>query len=269
MPVDPTLGNALKVEATEETLVEHILKGGPVMAPILLMGALALLVVLWKWLSLSRVRVPGRRRMTALLEAVGRMDRDAAKREAAAMRGPVGRMLADGVAHLDDGRELVEEVMYESMLASRLKLQRMLPFVAICAASAPLLGLLGTVTGIIKTFTMITLFGSSDVGQLSSGISEALITTEYGLIVAIPSLILHAWLSRKAKAIGGAMEQAALAVVNRMKQVPIATPELIGEPGAGADAGHVRAQVTTILRELLIPLSGPEPVNGAAGARPR
>jgi biopolymer transport protein ExbB len=88
--------------------------------------------------------------------------------------------------------------------------------VAISAASAPLLGLLGTVTGIMNTFKLITVFGTGDVKTLSSGISEALITTEYGLIVAIPSLLLHAYLSRKARSIGDEMEKNALALMNEI-----------------------------------------------------
>jgi biopolymer transport protein ExbB len=127
-------------------------------------------------------------------------------------------MLAAGVEHMGEPAELVEEVMYEHGMSARLKLQRFLPFVAICASSAPLLGLLGTVTGIMNTFKLITVFGTGDVKTLSSGISEALITTEYGLIVAIPSLLLHAFLSRKAKAIGDDMDKAAIAFLNELKR---------------------------------------------------
>jgi Mg/Co/Ni transporter MgtE len=106
------------------------------------------------------------------------------------------------------------------MLSTRLKLQRFLPFVAISAAAAPLLGLLGTVTGIINTFRLITVFGSGDVKTLSGGISEALITTKFGLIVAIPSLLLHAFLSRKARGIINQMEKAAVALVNQVGKTP-------------------------------------------------
>jgi CBS domain-containing protein len=127
-------------------------------------------------------------------------------------------MLAAGVQHIREPRELIEEVMYEKVLATRLKLERFLPFIAITAASAPLLGLLGTVTGIINTFKLITVFGSGDVKTLSGGISEALITTEFGLIVAIPSLLLHAFLSRKARGIVNQMEKAAVAFVNQVSK---------------------------------------------------
>jgi hypothetical protein len=75
------------------------------------------------------------------------------------------------------------------------------------------------VTGIINTFKLITVFGSGDVKTLSGGISEALITTEFGLIVAIPSLLLHAFLSRKARRIVDGMEKAAVSMLNRIPSV--------------------------------------------------
>ncbi|MEY4673903.1 MAG: Biopolymer transport protein ExbB [Planctomycetota bacterium] len=215
---DPTQGNAQKIDDTQETLVEHILKGGAVMWPILAMAAAALLVALGKWLGLAMTPRVVQRQLDALLKAVASGDRAAATARAGDMRGPVGRMLTAGVEHMGEPAELVEEVMYEHGMAARLKLQRFLPFIAICASSAPLLGLLGTVTGIMNTFKLITVFGTGDVKTLSSGISEALITTEYGLIVAIPSLLLHAFLARKAKGIGDDMDKAAIAFLNELKR---------------------------------------------------
>jgi biopolymer transport protein ExbB len=225
LPLDATLGNAHKVAAIEETLVEHIERGGPVMVPILAIAGLALLVALLKWLGLSRVRSPKPKDVTALLDAVARRDKHAAQRIAAALPGPGGRMLAAGVDHLEEPRELIEEVMYETVLATRLKLNRWLPFVAITASSAPLLGLLGTVTGIMNTFTLMTVFGTGDVKTLSSGISEALITTEFGLYVAIPALLLHAFLSRKARAVIDRMEKAGVAFVNQVGKTPFRQPQ--------------------------------------------
>ncbi|MEM1297165.1 MAG: MotA/TolQ/ExbB proton channel family protein, partial [Verrucomicrobiota bacterium] len=85
------------------------------------------------------------------------------------------------------------------------------------SATAPLLGLLGTVTGMIHTFKLINVFGTGDARSLASGISEALVTTEFGLIVAIPALILHAVLFRKIKGITGSIEMASLAFMNGLK----------------------------------------------------
>lgn len=219
-PLDPTLGNAHKIEATQETLWEHVNKGGPVMLPIFVLAGAALLVALYKWLSLSLVRSPSRKQLAALLQAVAKSDRAGAVQAAQAMKGPGGKMLQAGVEHLEEPRQLIEEVLYETVLTTRLRLQRFLPFVAITASSAPLLGLLGTVTGIMNTFTLMTVFGTGDVKTLSSGISEALITTEYGLYVAIPSVLLYAFLSRKARGILDRMDKAAVAFLNQVGKTP-------------------------------------------------
>ena len=176
------------------------------------------------------------------------------------VRGPLGRMLTTGVEHLEETQELIEEVMYEKVLTTRLRLQSMLPFIAICAASAPLLGLLGTVTGIINTFKLITVFGSGDVKSLSGGISEALITTKFGLIVAIPSLLLHAFLSRKAKGITDQMEKAAVAFINQVMRTRnshrgegarLSSEYELPVASAAPDRELVRAQVAEILQEFV------------------
>ena len=217
-PMDPTLGNAHKIAAIEETWVQHVLKGGPVMWPIFGLAGAALLVVLLKWLSMAFIRRPSRKLVANLLEAVKGGKREEAVEEAGAISGPAGAMLQAGAEHLGEPRELVEEVMFEKMLSTKLRLNGWLPFVAICATSAPLLGLLGTVTGIMNTFSLMTVFGTGDPKTLSSGISEALITTEYGLIVAIPSLLLHAFLSRRARRVLDEMEQAAIAFLNQLRK---------------------------------------------------
>ncbi len=255
-PLDATLGDARKIEATQETLLEHVRKGGPVMIPIFAMAGIALLIAVLKWFGLTALPVPSRKRLEALYGAVESGDEEQVEGALARLRGPYGRMLRTGVEHLAEPRELIEESMYESVLSWRMKVQRWLPFIAICAASAPLLGLLGTVTGIINTFKMITLFGSGDVKSLSGGISEALITTKFGLIVAIPSLLLHSFLARKAKRFIDGMEAAAVAFVNRAargRNEAAAGPAAVGAPAAG-DEKQLRAQVSAILNDLLGPL---------------
>jgi biopolymer transport protein ExbB len=224
MPFDPSLGNARKIEATQETLQEHIAKGGPVMVPILVMAAAALIVALWRWMVIARVRQPSEKKIDALLEAVRSKDFKAAEEQAASLNGPTGEMLQAGVKHVHEPRELVEEVMYERMLETKLRLQAYLPFVALASAAAPLMGLLGTVTGMINTFKLITVFGSGDAKTLSSGISEALVTTEFGLIVAIPSLLLYAFLSRKARRLVDGMEKTAVSLLNRISTTPAPAP---------------------------------------------
>ena len=186
-------------------------------------------------------------------------DTDGAAKHAEKMTGPVGEMIRAGVEHLEEPRELVEEVMYESVLKARLKLNSLLPFIAICASSAPLLGLLGTVTGIINTFKLLTVFGSGDVSNLSGGISEALITTKFGLIVAIPSLLIHAFLSRKARGVMARMESSAVAFANAVSQSPFEREHFQGGMGSAPpapvapDTGVVRDQVRDVLTDMLTP----------------
>lgn len=238
-PFDPTLGNAHKVEATEETLFEHIEKAGPVGVPIIVMAALALVVALGKWTMFLFVRRPSKRAQRQLIDAMSRHDVDAASKAAGKVGGPTGRMLLAGFENREHAPQLVEEIMFEHVMETRTRLSRWLPFIAICAASAPLLGLLGTVTGIIETFKMITIFGSGDVKSLSGGISAALITTEFGLVVAIPSLILHAWLSRKAKGFVDGMERAAVGFMNQLGKTPFFKDESTqSESSNGSTSGY-------------------------------
>lgn len=215
-PLDVTLGNAQKVASIDESWWEHVQKGGVIMIPMAILAGLALLVVLLKWLGMMFVRRPSKRQVQQLVDYVEGSDYASAAEFAESLPGPGGRMLEAGAKHLGEPRELIEEVMYEKMLTAKLKLNSWLPFVAICATSAPLLGLLGTVTGIMSTFALMTEFGAGDPKVLSSGISEALITTEHGLIIAIPSLLLHAFLSRKAKGIVDGMEKMALQFMNHV-----------------------------------------------------
>jgi biopolymer transport protein ExbB len=217
MPFDASLGNAHKVEETKETVVEHFLAGGTVMWPILAIAVLAALVMLGKWIQLVCVRMPGRLALTNLLDAIRRGENKDAQTIAAGLsRGYVGDMLRAGAAMLGGEKDLAEEAMFEKLLDTRHRLQRLLPFIAVTAACAPLLGLLGTVTGIITTFKMMTIFGSGDIKMLSSGISEALITTEYGLYVAIPAVLAHSFLGRKSKSITDRMEQMAISVMGEI-----------------------------------------------------
>ena len=259
LPFDPSLGNARVIETLDETVTEHILRGGPVVWPILGLAAAALLAAIGKWISLSLVPSPSRKRIDALLQCVEEGRLDAAKEAAAGIRGPTGEMLAAGVALIGKPVELLEEVMYERVLVTRLKVQRLLPFIAISAAAAPLLGLLGTVTGIISTFKLITVFGTGDVKTLSGGISEALITTELGLIAAIPALLVHAYLSRKAKGITDRMEQSALSLVNGVA-IGQPDPRDAGSDQARTDAssgGGRDASAAESARDALVELLGP------------
>ncbi len=219
IPFDASLGNAKKVEETKETLKQHFLAGGPVMWPMLVLLGFAVLVVVLKWLSLAFTWMPGSKKLAELLTAVAEKDQARAVALASKLSGPAGRMLKAGCERLDQPKELIEEAMFEKMLLSRSQLNRFIPFIGVAAACAPLLGLLGTVTGIITTFKLMTIFGSGDVKVLSSGISEALITTEFGLYIAIPAVLCHSFLNRKAKGVSDKMEQIAIRFMGEIGKI--------------------------------------------------
>lgn len=212
--VDPTLGNASKLAALKESLFEKLEKGGWAMIPLLALGFFALLVAVVKWFQLSRFRLAKERDLETVLRHVEDGERDKALAHARTIPGPAGEILAAAVEHADEKKEYIEEVLYEKMLGARIKLERGLPFLALTATTGPLLGLLGTVMGMIATFKLISSFGSGDPKVLAAGISEALIATATGMTVAIPALLLHAFLSRMAKGIMGSMEQTAVGFIN-------------------------------------------------------
>lgn len=212
--LDVKLGQALDIRNLTESLPEHIKKGGLVMWPILIIAAAAFLISIFKVFEIASVKKGKIKDLEVILEHLNSDRADDALAYARGIKGPVGGMLVAALEHIDSDEDLIEEILYERMLSTQPKLERFLPFIAVTAATAPLLGLLGTVTGMINTFKLITIFGTGDATQLSSGISEALITTEFGLVIAIPTLIAHALLSRMSKGVLGSMERTAVGLVN-------------------------------------------------------
>ena len=212
--LDTKLGQALDIRNLSETVPEHIKKGGLVMWPILIIAAAGFLISIFKAFEISMVKKGKIKDLEVILDHLHSDRPDDALAYARGIKGPVGEMLVAALEHIDADEDLIEEILYERMLSTQPKLERFLPFIAVTAATAPLLGLLGTVTGMINTFKLITIFGTGDATQLSSGISEALITTEFGLIIAIPTLIAHALLSRMSKGVLGSMERTAVGLVN-------------------------------------------------------
>lgn len=217
MPADATLGNALKMERTRSTLVEHIAKGGLWAYVILGLGAVAAALAVFKIGDIGAVRLPRANVIEAMLQDLEEGREEAASAKAAALPGRAGRVFQDAVANAGRRRSVLEEILFARLLEVRPPLERFLPFLALVAAAAPLLGLLGTVTGMIKTFNLISVFGTGDAQKLSTGISEALVTTELGLAVAIPALIIHGLLNRMSKRKMADLEQKAVAFLNGLE----------------------------------------------------
>ena len=214
IPVDTTLGRATAIATTNENLWQHIRKGGIWMVPILSFAAVAWILALYKAFEILTVRRLKPGVLLDILTLVRTKQLAEATQLLKEQGGPTAKMLLKGVKFHKLPKDSLEELMAEDILETQPKLDRGLSVITVTAAVAPLLGLLGTVTGMINTFKLITLFGTGDAKSLSSGISEALITTEFGLIVAIPSLLMSAYLSRQAQGITGEMENAAISFAN-------------------------------------------------------
>lgn len=214
IPLDATLGKALAMETTKESLLEHIQKGGFWIYPILGIAFISLIIALIKFIELNSIKTIPKDKLVSVISALQAHDKAKAHAEIKGLSGAAHDLLEAGVSNFGHSRDLIEQSMEEVLMKTQPKLERLLSVIWITASTAPLLGLLGTVTGIITTFKLLTIFGSGDPKALGGGISEALITTEFGLIVAIPALVLHALLQRKAKNIEDEFESDAMTLMN-------------------------------------------------------
>jgi len=204
-----------EVEYKKEKTIDDILKGGGVIGYIILaLGAfgLFLLVIRVFILFWSGSNVKKISKIVAKKVEAGEGDEayDAIKK----YNGSAARVIKSTLRNIKRDREHIEDIVMENILNESGHIDKFGGFVMVIAAVAPLLGLLGTVTGMIATFDMITEFGTGDPKMLSGGISEALITTMFGLIVAIPLLMLGNLMSGWAQGIKDSMEQSALHIVN-------------------------------------------------------
>jgi biopolymer transport protein ExbB len=208
-------GAALRQITYKTNLLDQIKKGGPIVWPILAIGLLALILVVERLLFLKKVHHNTDIVMGKVNELAFREDWDECGNLLEKYKGgPVHNVLIAGLASRNENREVLESVLQESILRELPRLERFLPIINILGVIAPLLGLLGTVTGMISTFHIITLYGTGDPRMMSGGISEALVTTELGLAVAIPIMLLYTFLRRRVERIVGDMEEKAVALTN-------------------------------------------------------
>lgn len=214
LPFDGSMGKAIEVEAAQESLWETIEKGGYVGHAILILGAISFLIAIFKVWEVSKFKVPNRRDLNLILDDLLNGKREEAMKKATAIQGDAGELIRIGVKNFREKRKVLEESLFEKLVTIKPRLDRFLPFLALTAAAGPLMGLLGTVLGIIKTFQAMALYGSGNQKAFTAGISEALITTAEGLIVAIPVLVVHGLLKSMVKAKFGDIEGSAIALIN-------------------------------------------------------
>ncbi len=217
-PVDVTDGALLKVAQARASLIERLQQGGVVMIPLLLIGVGCVFIIIRRTVALRRMEIDFDRPLETIMQALRDNDTEHARATADALSPPWRPVLVDAVAHRDADRVYLEEILMDRIVMQRPLVTKYLGALAICAAAAPLLGLLGTVTGMIHTFQLITVFGTGDARSLSGGISEALITTQTGLIIAVPALLAHAYLMRRARNILAGLEQAAIRFVRSLDE---------------------------------------------------
>lgn len=210
--IDPSRGAILSAIVQTPSMQERIKQGGIIAYIILFVGGIALLIILERWV--------------VLLVTTAKVNKQL-KLDEANTNNPLGRILSVANASSNRGLETLQLKLDEAILKELPRIERGLSTIAIMAAIAPLLGLLGTVTGMIETFTSITLFGTGDPKYMSSGISQALVTTELGLAVAIPVIVFHSYLtSRGNRLIQILDEQSAglVAISSEKKHASAATP---------------------------------------------
>jgi biopolymer transport protein ExbB len=184
--VDGTRGGILALLVESPTIMDRIHQGGIVGYCIIGLGILGLLLAIWRWAVLSAAS----RKVSAQL-----------KSDTASTDNPLGRVLAAYEANKNADTETIELKLSEAALKEMPSLTKGLLFIKVISVVAPLMGLLGTVTGMIKTFQVITLFGAGDPKMMAGGISQALMTTVLGLVVAIPMVLIHTFVSGQSRKI--------------------------------------------------------------------
>lgn len=181
----------------KEAFVKWFKSGGIVMYPLALVAFFALLICLERLITLLWLGRTGKKFLTRFYEFLGKQKYEEAETLCLEKNTCISRVLYNIVRNFPNGRDASERAFQESLLREQPKLEKRMGLLSALGSIAPLLGLLGTVTGIITLFTVITQVGTNDARILAGGISEALVTTEAGLIIAIPVMVIHGFLSEK------------------------------------------------------------------------
>jgi biopolymer transport protein ExbB len=199
-------------------MIELIIKGGPVMGPILLCSVISLAIIVERGLSLRRHRIL----RYDILQRIEELLRDRKIPEATTLckRYPssMTRILLAAILNHDKTRQEIKEVIEDAGRHEVPVLERYLMILGTIVSISTLLGLLGTITGMIKTFNVIAALGYGHPEALAGGISEALIATASGLGVAIPTLVLYNFFSSKVDALVIEMEKNSLRMLNILKR---------------------------------------------------
>ncbi|BCL61565.1 hypothetical protein DGMP_22580 [Desulfomarina profundi] len=213
--MDISRGAALRQLTHELSLLDQIPKGGPIIWPILIIFAIGILIIFERLFFLFRIRCNGNDLVKRIEDsAIADTWKNAITFIKKMRKKPMARVLEAGLLSHQEARENLENSLQEAILKEIPPMERFLSTLGMLAAIAPLLGLLGTVTGMIETFHIITLYGTGDPRLMSGGISEALVTTMLGLSVAIPLMLAQTLLNRSVDRHIGELEEKAVTLVN-------------------------------------------------------
>jgi biopolymer transport protein ExbB len=195
-------------------VLEIIQSGGWLMVPILLCSVVAAAICVERLWSLQRSRIVPRNLLAQIGSAIKSTDLDSQKLRELRANSPLGQVLAAGIGNARRSRAIMKEAMEEVATQVSHDLERYLTTLGIIASISPLIGLLGTVVGMIQVFTALMLEGAGNANVLAGGISQALITTAAGLSVAIPALMFHRFFLRRVDELMVNMEQEASKLVD-------------------------------------------------------
>jgi biopolymer transport protein ExbB len=197
-PTGPSGGSLLKALIYKETVAEQWAYGGTVGLAITIVGIAGILLGLWRMIALSIINAKVNAQM---------------KSSKASANNPLGRVLKVAEDNPKVDNETLELKLEEAVLKERPSIESGLSVLKIIAAVAPLMGLLGTVVGMIATFQAITMFGAGDPKTMAAGISQALVTTVEGLVVAIPVVLIHTFVNGRAKRIIHILEEQSTGII--------------------------------------------------------
>ncbi|RPJ63267.1 MAG: MotA/TolQ/ExbB proton channel family protein [Acidobacteria bacterium] len=197
----------------------YFAKGGPVMWPLLVLSILAVVVVVWRWLALRAATRNSERLMAALRERLEARDPMGAVAACDAHPGSVANIVKAALLRLGRPKDEIELALQDASAHELMVLERGLPVLATVAMVAPLLGFLGTVTGMINSFDALAAVGLNNPAAVASGISEALITTAAGLIIAIPVQMAYNYFVVRVNGSVRQMESAANLVLEAITDV--------------------------------------------------
>jgi biopolymer transport protein ExbB len=192
---------------------ELIKPGGVIMIPIVLCSVLALAIIIERFWTLRITKIAPKKTSNEVWHWIKNKELSSKKLRALKESSPLGRIMAVGLANAKHGREVMKESIEQEASQIVHDMERFLTALGTVSVITPLLGLLGTVIGMIKVFAAIQLEGTGNAAVLAGGISEALLTTAAGLAVAIPALIFHRYFLRRVDEIVINMEQEAIRLI--------------------------------------------------------